>query len=338
MTDLALSVVIPSRGRRVSVERLLRALLHQTMAPAQFEVIVSVNGPEDGTSEMVAGFSSAFALKATWQAAAGRAAACNAGVREARGNLIVLLDDDMEPLPRCLEEHLRAHAPGVSRGVVGAAPITITDSSPPVVRYRAHYFQQKLEALGRMTSPLPFHMVYTGNFSIGRRVFLDAGGFDEDFRIYGHEDYELALRLSRAGVLFCFSDEAKSLQHYEKDLYALAANVVSEGHTALAFARKHPEVLTKLPLGEFRRGSLRSRAARRLVVLASRYASNVPSILIRRAAGAENGSKPLTAMYDRLFEYLYWIGADRAAREHTPDGLRRSLHEELARLEAIGNG
>jgi GT2 family glycosyltransferase len=48
-----LSVVIPTYRRRDSVARVLDALTRQTVPPEEFELIVSIDGSEDGTRELV---------------------------------------------------------------------------------------------------------------------------------------------------------------------------------------------------------------------------------------------------------------------------------------------
>src|SRR5512135_2587732 len=93
------SVIIPTYNRRDSVERALRALAHQTLAPETYEVIVSIDGSQDGTREMVATFVAPYQLSGIWQPNQGRAAACNAGIRAAQGDVLVILDDDMEAAP-----------------------------------------------------------------------------------------------------------------------------------------------------------------------------------------------------------------------------------------------
>lgn len=107
MTDsLAISVIIPTRDRRASLRRLLSALERQTLPRDQFEVVVSVDGSTDGSVETGGEFASSLAPQVLWQAAAGRAAACNAGTRRSRGDVVLFLDDDMEPAPSLLEAHV----------------------------------------------------------------------------------------------------------------------------------------------------------------------------------------------------------------------------------------
>jgi cellulose synthase/poly-beta-1,6-N-acetylglucosamine synthase-like glycosyltransferase len=65
----------------------------------------------------------------------GRAGACNTGIRAARGELVILLDDDMEPIPSFLAAHELAHRGSTKLGVVGAVPMLVQRDSCPVVRY-----------------------------------------------------------------------------------------------------------------------------------------------------------------------------------------------------------
>jgi len=112
MSSPRVSVVIPTYNRRDSVERALRALARQEYPKSDYEVIVSIDGSQDGTREQVERFAAPFELLATWQPRKGRAPACNAGVRAARGELLVLLDDDMEPAPGLRASQVRAHSDG----------------------------------------------------------------------------------------------------------------------------------------------------------------------------------------------------------------------------------
>jgi len=190
------------------VRQLLQALATQTLPADEYEVIVSIDGSEDGTRELVAQFPASYALRFAWQPNRGRAAACNTGIRMALGELIILLDDDMEPPPDFLRGHLNAHAGATRLGVIGAAPIAVDHASPPVVGYIGSKFNEHLAKLAQTSYALQLRDFYSGNFSIRRDVLLEAGLFDEAFKVYGNEDLELSLRLSRAGVRLVYSPDA----------------------------------------------------------------------------------------------------------------------------------
>ena len=77
------------------------------LPPERFEVLVAIDGSEDGTREMIEQFAMPYQLRGLWQPNRGRAAACNMGLSAARGDLIVIMDDDMEPVPVALQRELR---------------------------------------------------------------------------------------------------------------------------------------------------------------------------------------------------------------------------------------
>ena len=102
--------------------------------------------------------------------------------------------------------------------------------------------------MAQSDSTIRFRDAYSGNFSIRREVLLEVGAFDEEFKLYGHEDYDLAWRLLRAGVQLVYSTEALSYQGYSKDFAALARDCIARGRTAVVFAGEHPQVFADLKL------------------------------------------------------------------------------------------
>ncbi|MFL5617301.1 MAG: glycosyltransferase family 2 protein [Gemmatimonadaceae bacterium] len=320
MTTPQLSIVVPTLNRRDSVLRLLRALHAQSAPPSTFEAIVVVDGSTDGTLDAVHAHTAPFALRAIDLPRSGRSRARNEGVRSAAGDLVLFLDDDMEPAPGLIAEHLARHdAPDVL-GVVGAVPVVVPADAPPIVRYRAAVFARKLGRLATRSDQLAFGDVYSGNLSIRRARLLDAAGYDETFDVYGHEDYELALRLGRDDGRFVYSAAALANQYYDKTLRGLAADVHSEGRTSVLFARKHPEVLPSLTVGRFTNRSRRARLRLAATLLLDRLRPDLPSRLVASVERYERDATPaddaaLFTRYDRLFDALYWIGAERTLRE-----------------------
>ncbi|MBA3496246.1 MAG: glycosyltransferase [Gemmatimonadales bacterium] len=315
-------MVIPTFGRRASVLRLLQALGRQAGPPADFEVIVSIDGSQDGTQEVVGSFPAPFLLRSLWQPNRGRAAACNAGLRAAVGELVVFLDDDMEPAPGFLEGHKRAHsAAPPPRGVVGAAPIIVGDSAPPLVSYVGHAFNARLERLAR-AERVHFKDAYTGNFSAPRAVLERIGGYDEGFRLYGHEDYELLLRLVEAGVELVYCPEALAHQHYEKTLPAVARDAIARGRTAVYFARKHHEVVDQLRLGAYAQETRKWRLLRSALLGLGRVFHGLPIAVIALMTRLERQRPPrLDRYYAMALDYFYWVGVQAVVREKKKEGL-----------------
>lgn len=316
-----LSVVIPTYQRRDSLLRLLASLGAQTLPADAYEVIAAVDGSIDGTAEAVRGFPAPYALSALEGPNRGRAAACNAGIRAAAGAVVVLLDDDMDASPGFLAAHARAHEGPGERAVVGAAPIVVSPDSPPFVRYMASGFRSRLERLAQPGYRPRFRDAYTGNFSARRDVLLAVGGFDDAFRVYGHEDYELVLRLQEAGVELTYSADACARQHYEKTFAAFARDGIARGRTAVLFAGKHPAIVDRIKLSEFRSGSWRWRALRGMLLRMSQVTDRVPAWVVAVVERLERHEPArLDKCYTLAIDYLYWYGALAALREQRSDG------------------
>jgi GT2 family glycosyltransferase len=314
-------VVVPTYQGRSSVLRLLNALNTQTIPPEDYEVIVVVDGSDDGTADAVSALRPTYVLQCEWQPNGGRASACNRGINLARGDVVVILDDDMEPTARLLEAHLDEHPADSTRCVMGAAPVQIRVGDPPVARFVARRFSEHLERLAQPDREFVLRDFYSGNASIRRDVLLAAGGYDESFRQYGNEDLELAFRLMRRGVTFGFSAEAEARQHYEKDFRRLARDTIDKGQTAVLLATMHPEARAGLRLGAYGAGPLAWRAVRRMLLLLSRAHAHTPEGLIALTAWMERiGVRRLDLQYQLVLDYLYWVGADRTIRETSSTG------------------
>jgi GT2 family glycosyltransferase len=318
-----ISVVIPTYRRREELRRALLALARQTLPPDRYEIVVAVDGSEDGTREMVEAFEAPCALTLCAQPNRGRAAACNTGVRAARGRIVVLLDDDMEPAPDFLAEHLAAHAGRGRRGVVGAAPVPVDASSPPIVDYIGTKFNRHLEALAQPGHRFRLRDFYSGNFSIARDTLLELGGFDEAFTIYGNEDLELSYRLARAGVDLVFSPRAVAVQRYTKDFAALARDNIAKGRTAVLLASKHEDTLRDLKLSTWRETSPRWRAVRALLLASTAAWRGTTSLLVAAMRWLERRPRRPRRMhsyYYHALDYCYWVGVRDALRENRRAG------------------
>ncbi len=314
MSEERISIIVPTYRRRESVRRLLRALSGQTLAPGLFEVIVAIDGSDDGTRELVASSSAPFRIIGLWQPNAGRASACNLGARHAHGDILLFMDDDMEPDPGCVAGHLRTHVAGSNLAVLGAVPVRL-DRPDPVVEYIQAKFSRFLEKIARPGYPIGIRDFYSGNTSVKRDIFQAVGGFDEEFRLYGLEDCELAVRLQAAGVQLVFAPEAIAWQHYLKSFAGLASDTLGKGANELLLARKHPEVLPMLRIGTRRQFSRKRRAFRASFTALTRVAPVIPPAVVHliEALGKLRPAS-LDRCYELALDYFFWLGVQNAKR------------------------
>ena len=100
------TVFTPTFDRAPTLPRVKAALEAQTFR--DFEWLIVDDGSRDGTRELVAGWigSSPLAIRYIHQENSGKHVAINRGVREARGDLFLILDSDDECVPQALERLL----------------------------------------------------------------------------------------------------------------------------------------------------------------------------------------------------------------------------------------
>lgn len=320
------SVVIPTYQRRDCVERVLGHLGRQTLPSTTYEVIVVIDGSDDGTRELVAGMTTPYRLRSIWQPNRGRAAACNTGIRAATGELIVLLDDDMAPTPDFMAAHVAAHAHSADLGVVGAAPIRLDGPTSPIQEYVGIKFNRHLTTLAEPGYTFKLRDFYSGNFSIRRQTLLAVGGFNEAFKVYGNEDLELSVRLRSWGVRLVYSPAAIAYQSYTKDFAGLARDHIAKGQTSVLLVRLHPETLPDLKLNTYDQGSHLWRFLRASLLTASRVWPSTPGYIIRGVQWLEQRRPPrLHLLYDRVLDYCYWLGVQTARGKQRPPNTPLSL-------------
>lgn len=210
-----LSVVIPTYNRKGSLRRTLDGLARQTYPAECFEAVVVSDGSSDGTDALLADYArtSAYCLRPFTQPNAGPARTRNRGIDEARGAVVVFLDDDVEPAPDFLTRHA-SHHNGDGQTVVIAPMLpdpALCWQEPVWIAWEHAMLEKQYTAwrTGEWAGCGPNHF-YSGNASVRREHLRAVGGFDEQFP--RQEDVELAVRLERErAVRFVFDPEARGI-------------------------------------------------------------------------------------------------------------------------------
>jgi len=243
------TVIIPTYNRSISLQRTLDALCAQTYPLQQVEIIVVTDGCTDGTAEMLCHYEAPFTLRVIEQLNQGPSVARNQGAAQARGRLLIFLDDDIESAPSLIEAHVRAHARQPDRVVIGYLP--------PVIQEPTDFFRTGLWVwLEAMFQPMrkPGHRygywnLLSGNFSLEAELFARVGGFDPALRC--HEDYELGVRLIKAGASLTFAADALGYHHETSDLNRSLQRKYQEGRADVMIGRRYPELCPSMPLAHF---------------------------------------------------------------------------------------
>ncbi len=235
---MMLSVIIPTRNRRASLEQTLAALQTQEQAP-RFEIIVIDNGSTDTTATLLAEASTRLPLRSFHEEQPHRGRARNRGIAEATGDLAVFIDDDVIVPPHFLAAHAKTHSDPTNSAVV----------TGPILNIAAA--QERPQPSWYHSSRAFF---CTCNASVSLSALRQVGGFDEAFHAYGWEDTELGVRLRKAGLHHRFAWDAY-VYHLKppgwESLHAAAQRTREKARMALLFASKHPQLRVRLATGDY---------------------------------------------------------------------------------------
>jgi len=277
-----LSVVIPTYNRLDTLQYVIPSLLAQRL-DAEFEVLVCDSMSTDGTAEYLAGVHAEQPhIKHLPGKYTGRAAARNAGIAAATGEVVLFNDSDIIASPDLLAQHLRHHRERRNIAVVGWE---VQVKSIEDYEYKVTHPDERGSLHPATRKKLSWLYFLTGNASVRRDDLLRVGSFDESFTGYGHEDLELGYRLEKAGLTILYEPQAVNYHCQDVPHENQVEKMKLAGRSTVRFYRKHPDfavmanlgmtpvslglhsALTKLPwvLGYFDKRAERSKFARDLV-------------------------------------------------------------------------
>ncbi len=213
---MKVSIIIPNYNGMKWLANCLESVTSQTFS--DYEVILIDNGSDDDSiSYTQMNYPEVQILQRHENG--GFAVACNQGVRQAKGNFVLLLNTDTILQTRCLKtlveclEHSQSDVVAIQpRMLQMSEPTKIDDAGNTLSWYgealkRGHGKPRELyDQDGEIFSP-------SGGASLFRKSFLDEmKGFDESFFAY-LEDIDLGLRGKLAGYRYLFCSQAKVLHH-----------------------------------------------------------------------------------------------------------------------------
>ena len=240
-SGIFLSVVICSYNRSKILLSVLESLASQTYPKELYEVIVIVDGSTDNTMERLREFSPGFKFKYLYQENRGASSARNRGAREAKGEILLFLDDDIIAEKELLSEHAqhKRKEPMILLGKIGVHHASPENFLKAGVE---KWSEEEFSKFEKVEYKFSFKNIYFANASINKKLFLRLGGFDETFNSYGEEDREFALRLLKSGISPEYNSRAIGYQYYNKDFKRYCDDFLSIGAADLKLYLKHSEL------------------------------------------------------------------------------------------------
>lgn len=295
-----LSVEISSYNRWPVLKEALDRLAAQTYPRDRFEVVVSDDHSTDGTLERLLEYARAapFEMRVLPHPVnRGCGDNHNAGIRAARGEVVLMIADDVWATPRVLEEHARLHEGHPERhvGVVGRL-----EQSPMLPRTP---FQRAWDPLVNRMFPrgrteVDYRDFWVNNLSFKRDFMLEHGMF-LSWPAGAHEDVELGYRLQRHGMRLLFCDAALAYHHHPETIDSVARRAYAQGYHWENFEAHVPERWVRQKSGNFRPGDPLADRVRFHARLAARSALfngwTVPHLVVPaiRAAQTHRALAPL---------------------------------------------
>jgi glycosyltransferase involved in cell wall biosynthesis len=228
-----ISVVIPTYRRPELLARCLDALMHQTLPPEQFEIVVVSDGPDYETSVLYQAVAKTHRTRAlkflSTHSRRGPAAARNVGWKNSRGQLIAFTDDDCIPDPGWLAALWNAFIM-TGTPVVAFTGRTIVPTSSPPTDYELNI------------SNLERAEFITANCACTRRALERVGGFDEHFTMAWREDTSLHFAFLQHEIPICRIPEAIVTHPVRKHPWAISLKEEKKGIFNVLLYKKYPEL------------------------------------------------------------------------------------------------
>ncbi len=193
--SLRVSIALLSHNRR---DEVLHTLARTAEVP-HLEVIVVDSGSTDGTVAAVRalGRDDVVVVERENIAVAGR----SVGVELARGDLVLMLDDDAHPVAGTVEALTRAFELDPRLGAAGAFMLDV-DTQGEVVRGTEigtfDWFLRRGRTGDGGETGMPSYFFAEGGVMVRRAAYLEVGGYFEPY-FFAQSEVDLAMRLIGAG-------------------------------------------------------------------------------------------------------------------------------------------
>lgn len=209
---MKVSIVIPTHNRLEKLRETVEKLRLQDFPNDDYEIIVV----DDGSNPPVVfekDFTVSPNVKIVRLEGEERSVARNKGTREAQGELIIFIDDDIFTNSDFIEKHWQAHQDFSDLLAIGEILLPEDSQDTPFGRFRQRLEKDGIPRKRGLVDEKNF--CAAGNASIKRDLFLQLNGFDTT--LTSAEDQDFALRHTAQGGQIAFLPEA-SVIHQDKAL------------------------------------------------------------------------------------------------------------------------
>lgn len=244
-------MVVPTHNRRDRIERCIDALLRD---PAATEVVVVVDGTNDGTIELLRARAERDPrIVPVYIEHGGLQAARQAGAERATGEVILSVDDDVLAAPDLVTGHARHHRGTSGLVVLGYMPNVVPSKRSPG-GFPAYLYAENYEWATREWERDPaqiLRMFWGGNTSLRRDDALRVGYVSPTGALPYGEDRDFGLRLHRAGITARFDRSLLAHHEHQRDLPGFLREARARARGAQMIHEAHEDLIGPLDLGRY---------------------------------------------------------------------------------------
>jgi glycosyltransferase involved in cell wall biosynthesis len=222
-------------------------LVHAVLSdPGALELIIVVDGMDDLDSlpELLRLGRAHDRLRHRQINRVGQNGALDQGVSAARGDVVLLLDDDVLPTIPLATAHARRHAPRDDLVVVGSMPVRVIEGrrADVATRIYARAYNGHCAALIRGDGPV-LESLWFGNVSLRREHCLQVGVRSSAFPGSYHADRDFGYRLADAGLTGVFDESLRAVHLHARSAEAFLRDACHQGSGLRMLHQVHPERL-----------------------------------------------------------------------------------------------
>lgn len=209
---MLISVIVPTRNRHEKLKRTIECLQKQTLNAKDYEIIVV----DDGSTKPV----EILGIKVLRLEGVERSVARNTGAENAKGELLVFVDDDMEVGETFLAEHLKVYREWSDALLVGHVSLPEEFLKTSFGKFRQELEQAVVPPKGGLTDVQ--NLCTAQNMAISKERFLSLGGFDSNIVSCEDQDFALRHRANNGRTVFVYDalaihqDNALDIRSYCK--------------------------------------------------------------------------------------------------------------------------
>ncbi len=222
----------------------LKAFEKQTLSKDMFEIIISDDGSDDETPELVANFKKNSDINIFYlrQENKGANSARNNAIKNANGKILLIINDDILPSPEMLYQHHVSHQEYPDENIAALGKVIYAPTLKPTFFSPLHLDAAFIPLENKIE--LDWRYFFTCNISVKTMFLKKYGLFDEDMPY--HEDVELAYRLNRHGLRVIYNKLAIGAHFHElheEEFFKIAKR---EGRSLAIWYKKNPNAAKDL--------------------------------------------------------------------------------------------